>query len=342
LPRQKTRFGETGQPPGHCLLAIWLFASFVLPVLVVLLLFAAPANAKTIDFSVRPVAFGTPEMPAKLGRLTLLSAHQLFSEDSRFGGFSGLRFLANGAKLLSVSDKGRAMILSVTRSATGAITGLKMSDFFALRDRKLARLSRKRFHGDAESLAHGPGTSLLVGFEGQDRILSFSKTTLRGPGKLFLGRKKMPKMGLNSGLETLLRLPNGSHFAISEQFSQRHSGFRGFRLMAGQLSGFTYRTEAGYRPVDGMALANGNVLILERLFHWPFIIGSRIVEVAAKSVLAKVITGVEVARWDAERIGDNFEGLAVVQWRGKTLVHVISDDNFNFFQGTYLLTFRLD
>lgn len=40
---------------------------------------------------------------------------------------------------------------------------------------------------------------------------------------------------------------------------------------------------------------------------------------------------------------DNFEGLAVRELpRGGLLLYLISDDNFNFFQQTLLLQFRLD
>ena len=40
---------------------------------------------------------------------------------------------------------------------------------------------------------------------------------------------------------------------------------------------------------------------------------------------------------------DNFEGVAVADdGGGAPLVYILSDDNFNFFQRTLLLLFRLD
>ena len=49
-----------------------------------------------------------------------------------------------------------------------------------------------------------------------------------------------------------------------------------------------------------------------------------------------------MARFERPLTVDNFEGVAAVQDDdGATLVYILSDDNFNFFQRTLLLLFRL-
>ena len=51
---------------------------------------------------------------------------------------------------------------------------------------------------------------------------------------------------------------------------------------------------------------------------------------------------VEIARFGSAPTVDNFEGLAVRRdERGRLLVYMISDDNFNGFQRTLLMQFEL-
>ena len=90
-----------------------------------------------------------------------------------------------------------------------------------------------------------------------------------------------------------------------------------------------------------MALKTGDLLILERYFTPPFFVASRIVRVPKQQIKGQTLNGFEIARWDANYLADNFEALAIVNWHGKTLVQVMSDDNFSIFQNTYLLTFQL-
>ena len=91
-------------------------------------------------------------------------------------------------------------------------------------------------------------------------------------------------------------------------------------------------------------LPNGDVLVLTR--HYTVLGGARVrlERLSAGAIRRRNHPGGH-ARWRASEhplTVDNFEGVATVQGDdGATLVYILSDDNFNFFQRTLLLLFRL-
>ncbi|MGO7251670.1 esterase-like activity of phytase family protein, partial [Rhizobium brockwellii] len=56
----------------------------------------------------------------------------------------------------------------------------------------------------------------------------------------------------------------------------------------------------------------------------------------------RVARGRLIAELDSPLIHDNFEGVAVTQEGGATILWLVSDDNQLFLQKSYLLKFRLD
>ena len=90
-------------------------------------------------------------------------------------------------------------------------------------------------------------------------------------------------------------------------------------------------------------LPNGDILVLTR--HYTVLGGARVrlERLPAAAIDAgTTLQGTLLARFRHPLTVDNFEGVAAVQGEdGATLVYILSDDNFNFFQRTLLLLFRL-
>ena len=86
------------------------------------------------------------------------------------------------------------------------------------------------------------------------------------------------------------------------------------------------------------------MLVLSRSFSVIGGVKARVERIHAGAIAAgAVLKGDLVAGFEPPLTVDNFEGLAVADGGdGGTLVYILSDDNFNFFQRTLLLLFRLD
>jgi hypothetical protein len=83
--------------------------------------------------------------------------------------------------------------------------------------------------------------------------------------------------------------------------------------------------------------------VLERSFSALGGFGSRLRLIDGETVIPGArLVGREIARFRAPLVVDNFEGLAVVEVAGRTLLFIVSDDNFNSFQRNLLLMFELD
>ena len=113
---------------------------------------------------------------------------------------------------------------------------------------------------------------------------------------------------------------------------------------AGRPKSIALTNPNGFDITDAAAAQDGGLLVLERRFRWGEGIKMRLRQIPAKSIRpGRVLSGRTLIRADLRYQIDNMEGLAVhVDKRGRTVLTVISDDNFNpFLQRTVLLQFEL-
>lgn len=303
------------------------------------------ARSEPLEIGARAVALQTEGEPLdRVGRLVYRGGLELTAADPRFGGLSGLAISDRGRRLYAVTDRGHWIFFFPVVSEAGRLVGIAGAQIGKLRDPAGNPLRRGR-GTDAESLVRIEG-GLAVAFEHRHRLWLY-----RGAPNPLDGRPTalpLPAgargMSPNKGLEAAARLPDGRLMVIAEDFPADAAYARGWIFDAGRWRGFRYRRTGQFLPAGASALPGGGLLVLERRFSYIGGFGTRLVELAPGAVRPGAeISGREMARFERPLITDNFEGIASYRdGAGDTILYLVSDDNFNPLQGTYLLRFALE
>lgn len=289
-----------------------------------------------------------PRDPARVtvGGLTYLGGVELTSSDPAFGGFSSLSVDAD--RFILLSDGGTILRFTMgrdwqPRSVTGAALPTGPGTGWEKRDR------------DSESMTTD-GHAIWVGFEGYNEIWRYTAGFAQGHGRI--APRAMRRWSVNGGPESLARLPDGRFVTISETSHtppRAWSGSDTMRLLTRDaliFAGdplrdpaprrFAVMAQGRYDISDAGALPNGDLLLLNRKFDLPFGFTTMITRIKAAAIRAgAVIVPTPVATIGAPLTGDNFEGIAIGQERGATILWIVSDDNQLFLQRTLLMKFRL-
>ncbi len=289
-------------------------------------------------------------MPS-VGKLTWLGGLVLTGDDRAFGGYSGLTVGPDGKRFLAVSDAGTWLTgeLIYRRGRLSGIGDAKLGSLLALGGRQL----RRRRDRDAESVRLASGSLTrgvaVIAFERNQRIGYFpvrSGTVL--PPIRYL--RPHVRLSANKGLEAVAVVPRPAGrrdiIAFAERAPDRHGHHRGFLWVngRGRARPLALTNQDGFDITDMIALDDGRVLVLERRFRWSEGVRMRIREVAAERVRpGRLMVGRTLLRADLRYEIDNMEGMAAHQdARGRTILTLISDDNFNaFLQRTLILQFAL-
>jgi hypothetical protein len=287
----------------------------------------------------------------RIGRLVWRGGFAITAPDVKFGGLSGLSVSPDGKILSMVSDAGSWIRMHAGYDTDGNLQTLDKASIGQLRAPLGAVVAHKN-GGDAESLESVPG-GLAVSFEHNHRLWIY-----RGPpgpfANPFAARPQEilypPILGRahpNQGVETLVRLGDGRLVAIAE----------GFPLGTGDLLGwvrqddrpatpwreFRYRRNLLFRPTGAAVLPDGDMLLVERRFTWAGGFAARLATLPASAIRpGAVLEAKRLAEFDASPLAENFEGVAARRdVAGRTLIYMVSDDNFNFLQRTLLVMFEL-
>jgi hypothetical protein len=310
-----------------------------------LLLFSfgsAIARPRSSEISASPLALD-PGDPANylLGRLRYLQGWVLASNDPAFGGLSSLAI--RGDHILALSDTG--LIYSFDRDGArfSRLSGVP------LRDRSGA-LAINKTDRDTESMTLSPdGMQLWIGLERRNAIWRYGDPAAAAEASA--APAAMKKWPGNAGPETLVRLHDGRFLVLSEEADgpdgadDTHDALlfdRDPTDPAATAIRFGYRPPAGFDATDAAELPDGRVLVINRRFS-PFDGFAAAVTVIDPGAIAPggVLVGEEIARLAPPLSVDNMEGLAVTQEAGRTIVWLVSDDNFSPLERTLLMKFAL-
>ena len=290
----------------------------------------------------------------KFGHLTYMGGLTLNSDNSDFGGFSGLEVSRDGKKFLSVSDGGHWFsgefvykdnkLVGVTNTSLAPILNTK------------GEAETKKSRVDAETVAawneKGLDGKVIVGFERRERVEQFNigKRGLGDSAERIKSPKAMSEGKTNGELEALGRFYegplNGWLIAISERNMTSEGNIRGWLWRKNKTHEFHIPAHKDFL-VTGLAILPGGeeIVTVERSFTPPVLVGMVIRRFRIKDLQNKN-TGQGELLFEGMLTKyqiDNMEGIgAHVDDRG-TILTVISDDNFNTsVQSTVMFQFRLD
>lgn len=298
-----------------------------------------------VPVDVAPVALD-PADPGhtRTGRLEYRGGLAIASTDERFGGLSALELAEDGARLLALSDSAWWVTASLAWDGeANRLVGLSDLSIAPVRDADGHHFRGRA--GDSEGLAPLGGGRYAVSFERQHRVLAYDlgedwsavDTALPEPVALPAVLDDLPD---NRGLESLVGLPDG-HLLLGVEYPTDIS--LGHALWAGSAGGWVRHTLQS-RPsfgLTGMARHGDTVYAVERF--WSRSTGNRIgiLGFARPGDAATSIAPETLGRIDPPLTVDNFEGIAVTERGGETLLLILSDDNYSNRQRTLLMAFAV-
>ncbi|HEX7776383.1 MAG TPA: esterase-like activity of phytase family protein [Parvibaculum sp.] len=319
--------------------------------------FAAPADAKSdkIDLSTQSVRWNPQNRSdTTAGELEWFGTIEISSEDEHFGGWSGLAVSADGSSLVAMSDEARWLSAQILYDEKGRLSGIgdgKIAPMLDLDGKPI----RSKNMGDAEGLTvdgadpmHGRA---YVSFERHHRIwcYDFRKDGFDARPTQLVTQRELGKLPVNEGIEalTLVKPEIGktpaSLIAITENARDPRGNVRGFMIDGRKVRRFSMRLHDPNRPTDLARLPNGDYLLLERRFSLLAGAGMQLRRIRMDDVKpGATIDGAVLLDADQHRLIDNMEGVAIRQdQKGNIWIYVISDDNFNPLQHTYLMMFKM-
>ncbi len=275
----------------------------------------------------------------RLGALTFLGGVRLTSRAHDFGGFSAMA--VDGDRFTLLTDGG-----NVVRFAMDSHWRISGARAFALRDGPGTGWSK--LDRDSESLTRDPATGRFwVGFERANEIWRYDAGLRRAAAHV--APPEMAEWPQNGGAEAMVRLHDGSFIVLAESAEGRTRStrpgiwFAGDPVRRARGFRFLYRAPDGFRPTDMAELPDGRLIVLHRKVSLRSAFTAALAIVDRRAVRAGgIVTGREIARFEAPVVHDNFEALATTREGGDTILWIASDDNQYFFQRSLLLKFRLD
>lgn len=294
----------------------------------------------------RPLPLNPADLAQQqVGALRYMGGVQLSSPVARFGGLSGLHVRADDSAL-ALSDQGDVFAFRIVER-DGRPVSIDDARMVALRDSS-GRTGSKADRDSEALLIDDRAATALVAFEGSNSIARYATSGERAwTATASLRPPPMQAWPTNAGAESMVQLPDGRLLLLSEETPGDDRVGAGIVLAAGDDTGerplrFTYVPPEGFRATDATLLDEQHLLILNRHFTPLTGVMAALTVVAIKDLAEGVrVTGREIARLKPPLSVDNMEGLSLVRDGGRTMIWMVSDDNFSGAQRTLLMKFAL-
>lgn len=306
--------------------------------------------ARDIEITSYPFAHFSSDDRAlrRFGALEFLGGLELRSKDPEFGGISSARIDPDGVGFVAITDHAH-WITGRLIEEKGALNRIENARIAPMRNAAGRRLKDTRYF-DSESLARA-GRYYYVGVERTHDIFRFDFGTkgLEARGEIIPTPAAMKKLNGNQGIEALGVLPAGSPFAGAllalAEAAPKGSPTRdipGF-IIGPRPGELKVRKIGDFNVTDLDFLPGGDLLILERRFVPFFGLGFRIRRVPLDMIRpGAVLDGEVLIEAHLGQQIDNMEALSVHQGRdGRTILTLMSDDNFSILQRNLVLRFAL-
>ncbi|MDB5694057.1 MAG: esterase-like of phytase family protein [Alphaproteobacteria bacterium] len=291
-----------------------------------------PPPVSWVRFEPLPLDAGDPAR-TRLGGLRFLGAWRLASNDPRFGGLSSLH--VEGGEAMGFSDAGWLIRFPLPRGG-GPVRG----EVRALADGPAA--SKRKSERDIESMAVA-GDEMWLGFERRNVVWRYGRRSRHAEsGAWPSGMRRWPA---NRGAEAMLRFPDGRFLVLSEGNGSGGPAllFAGDPAVEGTPAlALRYQPPDGYRATDAALLPDGRILVLNRRWRLLEGLSAKLTLLRGRLAPGAVLRGIEVADFHRPVTVDNMEGLSVTREGGRTVVWLVSDDNYSPLQRTLLMKFALE
>ena len=312
----------------------------VLFVITSIVMLAKNTVARPIAIKATPIPLDTTDPShERVGNLIYLGGFEMTSNSPEFGGFSSLGVSADGKRMVTISDVGKRLAANLLYSPKGRLIGLETAELDSLSDTEGHPLRIKKF-SDAEAMSPGVKGEIIIAFEREHRLWRYlPNKTIPLP---LISPVELATLPLNSGIEALTLLDDGSLLAISEGSTGTEDAIAWVSDRQG-WSVMTYASTQGFRASGAATIPDGNILVLERRYTLRDGVAIRIMQIAAKTIKPGAHLVPELLAELRHPLNvENFEGIeALRDERGKIIIYIISDNNFNPMQRNFLMMFEL-
>ena len=271
-------------------------------------------------------------------RLDHLGSYTWVAENPKIGGLSGLEVSDDGTQFWAVGDKGLFVSGRLLREA-GHISGVRDVNAVPLLHGPDARTMPADYQ-DAEGLARSEKGTFAISFEHVHRIWLWRSET--GSTERIDNPLDFGGLQRNSGLEALALREDGLLYAVPERSGQLTRPFPVYRISQTGTDfdiAFHLPRRGDFLPVGADFGPDGRLYLLER--HFMGFLGFRN-RVRVFTLEGDQIIGERTLLETEGPRHDNLEGISI--WRdpeGSLRATMISDDNFNSFQRTQFVEYRL-
>ncbi|MFT4184760.1 MAG: esterase-like activity of phytase family protein [Rhizobium sp.] len=284
----------------------------------------------------------------RFGALEFLGGLEFSSSNSLLGAISAIRLRPDQRQFISVLDTGHWLTGTIERDGEGRLKGIADARIEPMIDRD-GRTDAGKGAMDAEGLALRDG-KVLVSYEQRHRVdvypdPGFETARPESSIPILIPRKQLRS---NRSLEALMIAPPSSPLSgatvIVAEDSLDEQGNMLAAILDGPLKGrFTVRHSDDFDASDGVFLADGDLLLLERRFDFAHGIGTRIRRIAGGDIRPDaVVDGKVIFQANSSDQIDNMEGIDAFRAPDGTIhLILVSDDNHSILQRSLMLEFRL-
>ncbi len=281
-----------------------------------------------------------------IGELQFVTGYKLEYGARFFGGLSGLIISEDGRDLTAITDHGDWVDASMSHDLQGRLTGISgisIHPLIGLEADDIDTILEPK-ERDAEAMTVMPGGRVMVAFERRHRVWVYDDLATRDNPLELDVPENIVRLASNGGIEALEFLPDGRLLMIAEEPVGTGRIIDAWILEDNmEWRWIGYQMNDGFSVVDATALPDGRVIVLERWFAAPISLRIRLRELTPEMLDGGgPLDGTPISLLKQNLVIDNFEGLDHrIGPNGEIYLYMVSDDNFNDLQATYLYQFLL-
>ncbi len=264
-----------------------------------------------------------------------IKTYHISSDSKDFGGISGIIMESNGNQFTALTDKANYFIGFISRNIKGEIIEVEISDPYPILSSRGEPLKNRNL--DSEALVRAVDGSFYIAFESNNRIMHHE--SLSSAGKFLPNHEGFDEFHYSKGIEALAISNDGLIYAIPEAPNANSNNIRAFVYDGKRWEkSFFINSVGNFYVTDATFAPDNTLLVLERNYSWAGFT-SRIRRFIIRNNEAYFLQTLIQSRF---REFDNLEGISIwLDKNGEYCLTLVSDDNFNIFQITQLVEFKI-